>query len=614
MDICRSGYGSVEFSGVDLFGSGTEIQVRDTYDEESRMKRRALIIGVDTYQAGCFNDLSGAVRDAHQIATLLGDRFPREYRFDVEFLANPEAEEVKRKLTQIQNLICEDLNSEWTFFLYFAGHGIRRGQTDQPLLLCTDASADIVSGLTTDGGITAGVLAEFTSHVPADMIFCYDVCRSSVTAVHDGDTGGSAAFREIVLRQEPQFPGRRRQPLRWSLSSCEDGQLAGDDGFFARSLTEEIVSRPGSDSEILTNEEFVTRIENRMHALGATQRPVFAGHPVTLIPARPSTNTPADPPGMTSCPHEAEGQTERKQSTLPDRPESPATDLREQKKVAEELFLKGERYALREFPDWENAVKYYREAAEQGHAVAMTTLGDCYHDGIGVPPNCEEAVKWFRRAADAGDLCAFSSLGMCLGEMDSVPGNSREASVCIEKFIATARTPPFVDDRRVQNDLGWCYEAGAGVPQDHEEAAKWYRKSAEQGLAMAQNNLGWCCEAGAGVPQDYEEAAKWFRRAAEQGHAGAQNELGWCYQKGRGVSQDNEEATKWYRRAAEQGDAAAQSNLGVCYADGEGVPQDYEEAAKWFRKSAEQGHAGAQNELGGCYHDGRGVSQDDEEA
>ncbi|MDP6367170.1 MAG: SEL1-like repeat protein, partial [Nitrospinota bacterium] len=41
-----------------------------------------------------------------------------------------------------------------------------------------------------------------------------------------------------------------------------------------------------------------------------------------------------------------------------------------------------------------------------------------------------------------------------------------------------------------QNRLGEMYERGQGVPVDYKLAIKWYRKSAEQGFAIAQNNLG----------------------------------------------------------------------------------------------------------------------------
>ena len=170
------------------------------------------------------------------------------------------------------------------------------------------------------------------------------------------------------------------------------------------------------------------------------------------------------------------------------------------------------------------------------------------------------------------------------------------------------------EDARAQNQLGYRYDYGKGVPQDYEEAAKWYRKAAENGSASAQFNLGLYYQKGKGVPQDIEEAVKWYRKSAEQGIAAAQCNLGWCYESGKGVPQDYEEAAKWYRKAAEHGDADGQYNLGVCYESGRGVTQDYVEAVRWYQKAAEQGLADAQYKLGYCYSNGRGVTQDYSEA
>ena len=44
-------------------------------------------------------------------------------------------------------------------------------------------------------------------------------------------------------------------------------------------------------------------------------------------------------------------------------------------------------------------------------------------------------------------------------------------------------------DAAAQYNLGWRYEYGEGVVQDKQEAAKWYRKAAEQGYLAAQNKL-----------------------------------------------------------------------------------------------------------------------------
>ena len=79
------------------------------------------------------------------------------------------------------------------------------------------------------------------------------------------------------------------------------------------------------------------------------------------------------------------------------------------------------------------------------------------------------------------------------------------------------------------------------------------------------------------------EAAKWFRKAADQGDAEAQLNLGKSYFSRMGVPGDTKEAVKWYRKAALQGDAEAQSLLGRAYKMGCGGSKDYKEAVTWFR-------------------------------
>jgi len=55
---------------------------------------------------------------------------------------------------------------------------------------------------------------------------------------------------------------------------------------------------------------------------------------------------------------------------------------------------------------------------------------------------------------------------------------------------------------------------------------------------------------GMGVTQDYAEAAKWYRKAADQGHASAQYYLGLMYYQGEGVSKNRVLAYMWVNLAA----------------------------------------------------------------
>ena len=170
------------------------------------------------------------------------------------------------------------------------------------------------------------------------------------------------------------------------------------------------------------------------------------------------------------------------------------------------------------------------------------------------------------------------------------------------------------EDAESENNLGFMYENGIGIAQSVEEAAKWYKKAAEQGFVHAQYSLGTLYANGDGVPQSHEEAAKWYRLAADQNLVEAQNILGWIYMSGKGVPQSYEEAAKWYRLAADQGDAEAQFCLSNMYENGTGVQQSNLESVKWCKLAAEGGFAFAQNKLGFMYEVGIDVPQSNEEA
>ncbi len=120
--------------------------------------------------------------------------------------------------------------------------------------------------------------------------------------------------------------------------------------------------------------------------------------------------------------------------------------------------------------DYVQAMKLFRQLAEQGHQWAQRRLGLMYAEGKGVPQDYQEAVKWYRLAAAQGNVPAQYSLGL-------------------------------------------AYEKGQGVPQDYQEAVKWYRLAAAQGDQFAQMNLGVMYADGTGVRQDFVRAHMWFTLA-----------------------------------------------------------------------------------------------------
>ena len=90
-----------------------------------------------------------------------------------------------------------------------------------------------------------------------------------------------------------------------------------------------------------------------------------------------------------------------------------------------------------------------------------------------------------------------------------------------------------------------CLGARTASADELAESVQRARKEAEDGKAQAQFTYAWFLEQGKGVAKNEVEAARWYRKAAEQKHAGAENNLGLLY-RGQGKLA---EAEQMYQRA-----------------------------------------------------------------
>jgi hypothetical protein len=80
--------------------------------------------------------------------------------------------------------------------------------------------------------------------------------------------------------------------------------------------------------------------------------------------------------------------------------------------------------------------------------------------------------------------------------------------------------------------LAFLYGESIGTPENHEEAFKWYKKAAEQGLAAAQYNLAFCYNKGKGTEKNLTKALKWAKKAYGQHYPNAQFLLNILLSKG----------------------------------------------------------------------------------
>ena len=267
------------------------------------------------------------------------------------------------------------------------------------------------------------------------------------------------------------------------------------------------------------------------------------------------------------------------------------------------------------FMDTEEAVKWYRLAADQELPEAQHRMFACCMDGVGIERNPANAAKWCRKAAEAGHGDAMFDMGMLYVSGTGVEENAKGAFRWFRKGAERGHTMCLYK-------FGQCYKLGFGVEKDEDEASKWqnkavaeWRTNANAGDTSAMRKLADLYMSGDVVELDKEEAVKWFRKGAELGDEKSQYELATCYHKGVGVEEDQEESAKWMLKSAEKGtDRIVQWAMGRYYQEGWGVEKNSAEAVKWFERSAKKGFALAKYYLAMCYMNGDGVNKDESKA
>lgn len=245
--------------------------------------------------------------------------------------------------------------------------------------------------------------------------------------------------------------------------------------------------------------------------------------------------------------------------------------------------------------DYNEALKYYRMAANKGSAMAQFNIADMYENGIGVVQNYSEAARWYKIAAQNGNS-------------------------------------------RAQYNLGLFYEIGLGVKEDFDEAMNYFKLSYEHGYKEALQNYIYLetqlnllkNQKKSLFPEamkvfnkkSYNEAFEFFKTLAKQEDEKAQNMLAKMYENGLGCNQDYKEAIKYYHLATGNGSSAAQANLHKLYIKLEAdlnptlqsalnafESKDYALAIKIFQNLVKNGEQKSFYYLGKIYEDGLGTQK-----
>jgi TPR repeat protein len=134
-------------------------------------------------------------------------------------------------------------------------------------------------------------------------------------------------------------------------------------------------------------------------------------------------------------------------------------------------------------PDYTNALRWYRLAADKQHVRAITQVAGMAADGEGdLKKSPETAMEWYLTAA----------------ELDHPP-----AQVMVAALL----------------------QAGRGIDRDYDTAIEWLIRAAELDYPEAHYQMGQAYESGRGVTKDKYTARSWYRSAEELGHEEAGERL-----------------------------------------------------------------------------------------
>ena len=314
--------------------------------------------------------------------------------------------------------------------------------------------------------------------------------------------------------------------------------------------------------------------------------------------------------------------------------------------------------------------------ALNGNPVAQYFVGGDYKLGKGVAQDFEQAVMWFKLAAESNHLDALYELGICYNYGIGIKKDMKKANALWKQA-----TSGYHADSAYR--LGLNYWEGKGVQKDRQIALLYFSVAEELGQQAAKAKINqWELEAsdkdkgqtycltGLGcldlnTEEGIDAGLKWLNLAIEKKNADAifivarfffkvykkaessketdaENhykakllelmkldinpnfeeilkynkfllskkqeqldailtqhhfELGIIlYEYGDKV-RDANKIIKWFKLAANKGHAAAQCNLGVCYYSGECVKKDSKTGLKWLKLAAKEGDVDAKTFL-----------------
>lgn len=301
----------------------------------------------------------------------------------------------------------------------------------------------------------------------------------------------------------------------------------------------------------------------------------------------------------------------------------------------------------------DEAMKYYRRAADLGQLQAMNNYGFILAGSGQGEEKAKEGLDQIKKAAEGGlnaarrNMAAIYLNGLAGEKRDpaaalaqlekAAVGGDAQAQFELAQFYVELGGPEYTDDDKAWDWLNKAAEAGnpnalatlgsvlfdgkkfgaRQIEADPAAAVEKFKKLADQGVPAGLRTMGELHVSGlGGVEKDFNKALEYFAKAAEGNDPAAQVILAGYYDKGVDldpsdgkveVAPNAVSALGLYRLAARNRVPLALYNVGIFYEEGRAVDQDAEKAFAHFLQSAGVGFAPGMHKAGLYYLNGVGT-------
>ncbi|MDQ6953158.1 MAG: tetratricopeptide repeat protein [Mariprofundaceae bacterium] len=306
---------------------------------------------------------------------------------------------------------------------------------------------------------------------------------------------------------------------------------------------------------------------------------------------------------------------------------------------------------------FEDALHWFKSAANQGEAQAQYALAMMYIHGQTEDPNPQQAKSWLVRSAQQGFPQAQYQLGILLEKEGSAnqnyehwlneaakqgmgqailhliqlydarntPEDSQKATTWLIKAKAnhlgklTTLTSSLTSHIQAQAQAGQVpsmfllaniYRQGSILETNKTLAYRWMLKAAQQHHIKASEAVAGMLLYGEGVPIDMKQAFHWYQASDEAGSTHAKSALGCMLVLGLGTPPNIDQGVAFLKQAAQTGNPSAARNLGIIEVQGLIEETNDDAAIQWFKQASHGDDGVANNSLGVMYALGRGVHPD----